>query len=71
MPDQTRGQIGKVFVVLRSVVDGTDSAARLQEFVKQQIAPYKYPRAITFLPALPRTMTGKLQRLSCARPGAR
>ena len=35
---------------------------RLQDFVKQQIAPYKYPRAVAFLPALPRTTTGKLQR---------
>ena len=34
----------------------------LQEFVKQRIAPYKYPRAIEFLDALPRTETGKVQR---------
>jgi 2-aminobenzoate-CoA ligase len=34
----------------------------LQDYVKQRIAPYKYPRAIEFLPALPRTNTGKLQR---------
>jgi 2-aminobenzoate-CoA ligase len=63
VPDETRGQIVKAYVVLRSGVDGTEAtAARLQEFVKQQIAPYKYPRAIAFLPALPRTTTGKLQR---------
>ena len=37
-------------------------AAELQDFVRQQIAPYKYPRAIRFLPSLPRTETGKLQR---------
>jgi 2-aminobenzoate-CoA ligase len=50
-------------VVLRDGVAGNEAtAAELQEFVKQQIAPYKYPRAITFLPALPRTTTGKLQR---------
>jgi len=36
--------------------------AALQDFVKQTIAPYKYPRAIEFLDALPRTETGKLQR---------
>jgi 2-aminobenzoate-CoA ligase len=36
--------------------------AELQEFVKQRIAPYKYPRAVEFLAALPRTNTGKLQR---------
>jgi 2-aminobenzoate-CoA ligase len=34
----------------------------LQEFVKSQIAPYKYPREIEFVNALPRTETGKLQR---------
>ena len=63
VPDETRGQIVKAYVVLRSGVDGTGAtAARLQEFAKQQIAPYKYPRAIAFLPALPRTATGKLQR---------
>jgi 2-aminobenzoate-CoA ligase len=63
VPDETRGQIVKAYVVLRGGVDGTEAtAARLQEFVKQQIAPYKYPRAIAFLPALPRTTTGKLQR---------
>jgi len=63
VPDETRGQIVKAYVVLRSDVDGTQAtAARLQEFVKQQIAPYKYPRAVAFLPALPRTTTGKLQR---------
>ena len=34
----------------------------LQDFVKRAIAPYKYPRAVAYLPALPRTETGKLQR---------
>ena len=37
-------------------------ARALQDFVKQTIAPYKYPRAIAFLDRLPRTQTGKLQR---------
>lgn len=63
VPDEARGQIVKAYVVLRDGVAGTEAtAAELQAFVKQQIAPYKYPRAITFLPALPRTTTGKLQR---------
>ncbi|GAB2872838.1 AMP-binding protein [Pseudoduganella ginsengisoli] len=62
-PDQDRGQIVEAFVVLKSGVEGNDAlAAALQEFVKGQIAPYKYPRAIRFVPALPRTETGKLQR---------
>ena len=37
-------------------------AAELQDFVKRTIAPYKYPRAIEFINALPRTETGKVQR---------
>ena len=63
VPDEARGQIVKAYVVLRDGGPGSrEMAAELQEFVKQQIAPYKYPRAITFLDALPRTITGKLQR---------
>jgi len=63
VPDEARGQIVKAYVVLRDGGPGSrEMAAELQEFVKQQIAPYKYPRAIMFLDALPRTITGKLQR---------
>jgi 2-aminobenzoate-CoA ligase len=62
-PDEERGQIVEAHVVLKSGAEGTpEMAARLQEFVKEQIAPYKYPRSIRFLTALPRTETGKLQR---------
>ncbi|MEX0731254.1 MAG: benzoate-CoA ligase family protein [Aquisalimonadaceae bacterium] len=61
--DAQRGQIVKAYVVLR---DGAkpdqDTARELQEYVKQALAPYKYPRAIEFLEALPRTPTGKVQR---------
>jgi 2-aminobenzoate-CoA ligase len=61
--DEERGQIVKAFVVLRpGFTAGDDLARELQAFVKQQIAPYKYPRAIEFRDALPRTATGKLQR---------
>jgi 2-aminobenzoate-CoA ligase len=35
---------------------------QLQDFVKQTVAPYKYPRAVAFVDSLPRTQTGKLQR---------
>ena len=41
---------------------GPDKAAELQAFAKQTIAPYKYPREIEFVDALPRTATGKIQR---------
>jgi 2-aminobenzoate-CoA ligase len=62
-PDEERGQIVEAHVVLKSGAEGTpEMAARLQEFVKEQIAPYKYPRSVRFLTALPRTETGKLQR---------
>jgi len=62
-PDEARGMVVKAFVVLRPGHTG-DAAmvAALQEFVKQTIAPYKYPREIEFRTSLPRTETGKLQR---------
>ena len=41
---------------------GPEMAVELQDFVKREIAPYKYPRAIEFVEVLPRTETGKLQR---------
>ncbi|TFW17778.1 AMP-binding protein [Duganella callida] len=61
--DEERGQIVEAHVVLRGGVEASpELAVQLQDFVKQQIAPYKYPRSIRFLKALPRTETGKLQR---------
>jgi 2-aminobenzoate-CoA ligase len=60
-PDPARGEIVKAYVVPRGpATDGL--AAELQDWVKRQIAPYKYPRAIEFVDALPRTETGKVQR---------
>ncbi len=62
-PDEQRGQIVKAFVVLKpGHVRDEATVKELQDFVKQTIAPYKYPRAVAFLDALPRTETGKLQR---------
>ena len=63
IPDDARGSLVKAYVVLRDGVTG-DATKRteLQDFTKQQIAPYKYPRALDFIDALPRTPTGKLQR---------
>jgi len=61
--DDERGQIVKAFVALKPGFAGDDAMVKtLQDFVKATIAPYKYPRAIEFVPALPRTETGKLQR---------
>ena len=63
VPDDERGQIVKAFVVLKAGRRGDAAmAAALQEFVRKTIAPYKYPRAVEFRAALPRTETGKLQR---------
>jgi 2-aminobenzoate-CoA ligase len=63
VPDEQRGQIVKAFIVVRpNVQAGPALVDELQRFVKETIAPYKYPRAIEFREALPRTETGKLQR---------
>jgi len=68
-PDADRGMIVKAFVVLRPGVAGTaETAGALQDFVKREIAPYKYPRAVEFVTALPRTPTGKLQRFRLRSP---
>ena len=70
MPDDARGQVVAAFVVLAGDGSGPagagpagpELARELQDFVKQRIAPYKYPRAVEFVAELPRTSTGKLQR---------
>jgi 2-aminobenzoate-CoA ligase len=62
-PDADRGQIVQAHVVLKPGVEADDACAkRLQEHVKATIAPYKYPRSVKFVSALPRTQTGKIQR---------
>jgi 2-aminobenzoate-CoA ligase len=63
VPDEARGSVVKAVVVLAEGTQGDDAlAVELQDFVKRQIAPYKYPRILEFTDALPRTSTGKLQR---------
>ncbi|MDA0262220.1 MAG: 2-aminobenzoate-CoA ligase, partial [Proteobacteria bacterium] len=61
-PDKERGFIVKAFIVARDGAGIDELAKELQDFVKAEIAPYKYPRAIEFVEELPRTETGKLQR---------
>lgn len=62
-PDAERGNLVKAFVVLEDGQSaGEDLVKALQDHVKATIAPYKYPRAIEFIDALPRTETGKVQR---------
>jgi 2-aminobenzoate-CoA ligase len=76
-PDRERTMIVKAFVVLREPRDANAQTTKeLQDFVKNEIAPYKYPRAIEFVDALPRTETGKVQRFKLreqeqARSGAK
>ncbi|MFD1627080.1 AMP-binding protein [Azospirillum griseum] len=63
VPDPVRGTIPKAFVVIRDGMHPDDRLIEhLQSYVKEHIAPYKYPRAVEFLDALPRTETGKVQR---------
>ena len=62
-PDEERGQIVEAHVVL--VAGASDDGATvklLQDHVKATIAPYKYPRVVKFVTALPKTQTGKIQR---------
>lgn len=68
--DSERGQIVKAFIVLRPGAQGDPAMVKtLQEFVKNSVAPYKYPRAIEFVDHLPRTQTGKLQRFKLHQEG--
>jgi 2-aminobenzoate-CoA ligase len=70
-PDEERGQIVKAYVVLRPGHSGDAATTRaLQDHVKANIAPYKYPRAIDYVASLPRTETGKLQRFALRRAAA-
>jgi 2-aminobenzoate-CoA ligase len=63
VPDDERGQIVMAYVALKpEYTADAEMVETLQNFVKQSIAPFKYPRRIQFIPALPRTETGKLQR---------
>ncbi|MFI5706382.1 AMP-binding protein [Kribbella sp. NPDC051620] len=74
-PDENRGAVVCAFVVLREGVAADDSTRRaIQDFVKQEIAPYKYPRDVRFVDTLPRNPSGKvehfrLRQLASAEPG--
>jgi len=63
VPDPERGQIVQAHVVLKAGAEQDEACVkRLQNHVKATIAPYKYPRSVKFVTALPRTQTGKVQR---------
>ncbi|HEY8290913.1 MAG TPA: AMP-binding protein, partial [Thermomicrobiales bacterium] len=70
LPDAARGHIVTAFVVLRDPADAKpETITALQDFVKAEIAPYKYPRVIEFVTTLPYTETGKLQRFRLRQSG--
>ena len=63
VPCPERGQKVKAFVVLAGFAEPSDELVKdLQDYTKEQIAPYKYPREMEFVEALPKTATGKLRR---------
>ncbi|MDY6971717.1 MAG: AMP-binding protein [Thermodesulfobacteriota bacterium] len=63
VPDETRGQIPKAFVILRADCEPSDDLKKeLQVFVKERLAKHEYPRAIQFVTELPKTTTGKVMR---------
>lgn len=62
-PDSERGHVVEAHVVLIENISGNDELVKeLQDYVKANIAPYKYPRSVVFTDALPKTQTGKVQR---------
>ena len=63
VPDPIRGQIVKATVVLKDGYQPSDELKKeLQNFVKKETAPYKYPRALEFVKELPKTVNGKIMR---------
>ena len=62
-PDEHRGQLVNAYIVLNETYQASDELIlKLQDYVKNTIAPYKYPRLVHFIDALPKTETGKIQR---------
>ena len=62
-PDEIRGQVVKASIVLTKGTEPTEELKKeIQEYVKKQTAPYKYPRIVVFRDSLPKTISGKIQR---------
>ena len=71
-PDDERGAVVRAVVVLRDGYAPADELAReLQDHVKAQTAPYKYPRIVEFADELPKTACGKVRRAHCAATASR
>ncbi|MCL2786744.1 MAG: AMP-binding protein, partial [Methanomassiliicoccaceae archaeon] len=64
VPDDIRGQLVKATIVLREGYEASDKLMKeIQDYVKKETAPYKYPRIVEFVPVLPKTMSGKIRRV--------
>lgn len=66
VPDPIRGMVVKATVVLKDEyksMAGPDLVKKLQDHVKHETAPYKYPRIIEFVDELPKTISGKIRRV--------
>jgi len=62
-PDEVRGQVVKASIVLtKGTVPSEELKKEIQDYVKKQTAPYKYPRIVVFRDELPKTISGKIQR---------
>ncbi|MCE7026641.1 AMP-binding protein [Jiella avicenniae] len=67
-PDPERGRVVRAYVVLAEDFEETPTLAKeLQDHVKRELAPYKYPRQIVFVDSLPKTQSGKMQRFALRR----
>ena len=63
VPDATRGEVVKAFVVAAPNVErGDELAAELRAWVRERLAPYEVPRTVEFVDKLPLTVTGKIRR---------
>lgn len=64
IPDETRGQLVKAYIILAEGAEASEDLAKdIQEFCKNLTAPYKYPREIEFVETLPKTISGKIRRV--------
>ncbi|MEM7268588.1 MAG: AMP-binding protein [Pseudomonadota bacterium] len=69
-PDEARGEIVKAFIILAPGHEGSDDlATEIQDFCKRITAPFKYPREVEFVSALPKTISGKIRRVELRGEG--
>ena len=70
VPDPTRGQVVKAYIVLTKNQQPSEELVKeIQDYVKTHTAPYKYPRQVEFVDAMPKTTSGKIRRTELRRMG--